>query len=434
MRAIRATALTLATLGRLASAAAWPSAGSAPSGGVRETPPAALLHQARAAAAAGDHPGADALLRRIPHSDALFESAASELWSLYDRGGATLPVDEEALSQTASRLGAEFVRSETVYFVILSNCDRQWTAGKAQLLERSLHQFRRMMDRLGLPPTPPRFKMECVLFADHAAFQAFARTHDSIDIGWVAGYYATLSNRCVFYDDRTGPAFESAESRLAEYEALAREAEMEARIATRERQPQHAEALSSKARQLRAHVAEQRRNLREQARSASQSKTIHEAIHLISFNCGLQTRSHQFPFWVTEGLAVCFETDDASSAFGPDRATEQREREFAQARTDGLLIPLEAFVQMNQIPPDDAEAAGAMYAQAYALFRYLFRHQREALAGYFRDVTSRPGGYVAPREQLRLFEARFGRAADLERAWARHEVAASLPLTPAPMR
>jgi len=434
MRTSGATALTLAATGLLACAAAWTSARPASPGGVRETSPATLVQQARVAAASGDHAGADALLRRIPMTDASFEAAAAELWSLYDRGGASLPVDEAALSQTASLLGPGFVRSETTYFVVLSNCDRQWTAGKAQLLERSLHQFRRMMDRMGLPSTPPRHKLECVLIADHAAFQTFARAHDAIDIGWVAGYYATLTNRCVFYDDRTGPAFESAESRLAEYDQLAREAESQARIAARDRQPQQAEALSAKARQLRAHVTEQRRNLREQARSASQSKTIHEAIHLISFNCGLQLRTHQFPFWVTEGLAVCFETEDPSSAFGPDRATEQREREFAQARAAGKLVPLEAFVQMNQIPPDDADAAGAMYAQAYALFRYLYRHQREALAGYFRDIASRPGGYVAPREQLRLFEARFGRAAEVERAWVRHEANAALPLAPAPVR
>ena len=43
---------------------------------------------------------------------------------------------------------------------------------------------------------------------------------------------------------------------------------------------------------------------------------IHEATHQIAFNSGLQTRFADVPLWVSEGMAVFFETPDLQSAKG----------------------------------------------------------------------------------------------------------------------
>ncbi len=43
---------------------------------------------------------------------------------------------------------------------------------------------------------------------------------------------------------------------------------------------------------------------------------IHEATHQIAFNSGLQTRFADIPLWVSEGIAVFFETPDLGSAKG----------------------------------------------------------------------------------------------------------------------
>ena len=43
---------------------------------------------------------------------------------------------------------------------------------------------------------------------------------------------------------------------------------------------------------------------------------IHEATHQIAFNCGLQTRFADIPLWVSEGIAVYFETPDLTNSKG----------------------------------------------------------------------------------------------------------------------
>ena len=43
---------------------------------------------------------------------------------------------------------------------------------------------------------------------------------------------------------------------------------------------------------------------------------VHEATHQIAFNSGLQTRFADVPLWISEGIAVFFETPDLESAKG----------------------------------------------------------------------------------------------------------------------
>jgi hypothetical protein len=60
-----------------------------------------------------------------------------------------------------------------------------------------------------------------------------------------------------------------------------------------------------------------------------------------------------------------------------------------------------------------------MYAQAHALYRWLHRHERGALAGLYTDIAREPAGMISPRRQGELFRARFGDVAKLERKWLR---------------
>src|SRR5690606_24946351 len=205
----------------------------------------------------------------------------------------------------------------------------------------------------------------------HAAYAAFAREHDGVEAGWVAGYYASRTNRVVFYNDATGPALRNAAQQIEQYREMAQTAERRAVSARSAEERESAAALREQAKRFKAHLNAEQSRLQDQVEAASITKTIHEATHLIAFNCGLQSRAHQYPFWLTEGLASSFETLDARKAFGPDASMEGREREFAEVVRQGKLAPLDVLVQLNSLTDADAETARAMYAQAQALFRYL---------------------------------------------------------------
>lgn len=421
-RAVMLTRLVVIGVVVALLAGAWPRVGVVPARAQGQAVGVGQVYaEAQSAISAREYRAADRLLRTVLSHEPDHKPAAQALRELYRRGSVRVEVDEAAVGEVMELLGPTFRRTMTDHFVILSDCDRAWTQGKSRLLERAYDQVARMMVRMGMEPVPPPHKLLCVLIEDHDMYRSFARTHDSIEAPWVAGYYASLTNRVVFYNDLTGPAFRRAIEQLDAYEVSIVEVEERARGARRSRDMEEHRRLDGHARQMRAHLAEERRRLEGEAASASAAKTIHEATHLIAFNCGLQTRYHQFPFWLTEGLATAFEADDASGILGPDRPSTAREGEFRRYLQGDELLPLGLMVQLNTVPGDENGTAEVMYAQSYALFRFLYRYERAQLAGLFRDIAAEPPGAIRPKRQLELFTARFGDPDRLERRWLRSE-------------
>ncbi|TVQ31922.1 MAG: DUF1570 domain-containing protein [Phycisphaeraceae bacterium] len=384
-----------------------------------EGDPSASMRAGEAARRRGDLHEADRHFRRAWTAVSHRAEAARALRELHRASGFQTPVDETAFAETQALLGDGFVRHETARFVILSDADRDWTRDKASLLERAYHQFFRVMDRLEYPAVPPRHKLQCVLFSDHAMYVAFASVHDGVDAPWIAGYYAGLSNRVVFYDDSTGPSFVRAFDQLSEIEQSAAEMRNEARAARRERREETARNLWAHADEIARNVDRERARLHREAEQASKSKTIHEAIHLLAFNSGVQSRSHQYAFWITEGLASSFETDRPEAAFGPDHVTKSRMEEFDAHRADGSLFDLETLVELIRPPSDEAEVADVMYSQSYALLAYLYRYERRSLGEYLASVLEEPPGFISPQRQGELFRKAFGDPRSLENRWRR---------------
>lgn len=354
--------------------------------------------------------------------------------ALLASGAAPIPTDEEAVGATISALGASAARTHTDHFVIVGDADPAWARSTGLLLETTYERFERLMRHLKLPLAPPKSRLLCVLIKDHARFEAFARAQDNVDAGWMGGYYATHTNRVVFYDSETSPEFIAARERLAQIDEQAQRAKDDAARARRERKDDTADVYRSIAAKAEEASDRQRRQLADRAAQAGAAKATHEAAHLLAFNCGLQSRSRQYPFWLSEGLATCFEAESLAAAhkglFGPDRDNPVRQRELAAAIAEGTLIPVEALIEMNAADPDE-ETARVMYAQAHSLYRWLHRHEREKLAGLYADIAREPAGMIPPRRQGELFRARFGPVARLERRWLHDAGAEALKLAAA---
>ncbi len=327
----------------------------------------------------------------------------------------SLVVPDGAVDAARGELGPGARVSESEHFVIVSDADVGWTSDQVDLLERAHDEYMRFLRRMGIEGEPLEEKLLCVMIEDHERFKAYARAQDGVMAGWVAGYYASASNRVVFSDDRGGAHRAEVDAALAGLDAQAREIADAAEDARRKRDKARASALSEHAQSLAKHATSERARVESERANIATAKAVHEAVHLLAFNTGLQSRARTYPFWLTEGLAASFETGDVSRSFGPQRAVPEREAEFEEAREAGALVPLGAFVSMDR--PSDAEAAEVMYAQAYALFTWLYRHEREALAQYFRDVLAEPAGVISPARHAVMFERRFGDVDALERRW-----------------
>ncbi len=388
----------------------------------------AALRAGASAASRGDYEQADRLFRTALGNGQTREAAATALRDLHRTPGFPLVVDETEVAKTAGLLGPGFGRTETAHFVILSDVEKDWTRRRGALLERTYHQFFRVMDRLEHPAHPPERKLICVLFADHAMYTAFARAHDGVEAPWIAGYYAGLANRVVFYDDRTGPSFAQAFGALDAHERTVDEMKSRARSMKRSRDESgrvEAENLWARAEELSDRIDRERTRLNSEAARASEAKTIHEAVHLLAFNCGAQSRAHQYPFWITEGLAVAFETDEPEAAFGPDRASGAREAEMERFRAEGRLIDVGTLVQLTRPPDRDQDTVDVLYAQSYALVSHLYRYERRALGEFLLAIRSEPAGLIPPERLLEIFEGQFGPVEAFERRWQKRMAAAA---------
>jgi len=430
---LKAKALTVGVVLGLGLGLAWTHASplqQASAAGVYGDPlPAesarSLMSRAVELEAAGRLHDADAAYRSAWWSPETRKEATRALRILHDRRDFDLPVDEQAVESTLRDLGGHFRRTETAHFVILSNCTTRWTAARSRLLERAHHEFFRVMDRMGYPAHPPRHKMLCVLIDDHAEYAHFARNADNVHAGWVAGYYAGLSNRVVLYNDLTGPAFSAAFDQLDQFLAEAQQTESDARHAARAGKKERAESLRQRALDLRRHEKSERARVVQEARQASESKMIHEAIHLIAFNTGVQSRAHEYPFWLTEGLAMAFETDRPNAAFGPDCAhARHRESDYWSNLERGRALAFADLIGVSEVTGESSIRAETLYSHTAVLFQRLFDRDRDAIVALLERYLEQPAGDLAPAAHRELFselvgdpilvEARLGLAGDAE--------------------
>ena len=356
-----------------------------------------LVEQASGAKASQEWAAAEEVWREVLRTSPDHALASAELRSLHEQGHVSIPIDEDAVGALEAIVGNAFFRVETPWFIVLSDCDEVWTAARAGVLERAARQFRRMMDELGLAWVPPERKLACVLFAEYEDFIAFARAHDDVKSSWVAGYYATGTNRAVFYDEATSPAVVRAASRLDEADDRA------TRDASRE-------------------LNRARKELETHARETSISKTIHEAVHMLAFNCGLQRRSRSYPFWFTEGLASSFETPDPRNAFGPSKTQDTVDRSLAQTARDAALFEMGDLISVTNPAGIDSGRAAVLYAQSNSFFRYLYRFEREELASYARALWHAEPRDLSGAEHAELFKEHLGDEAKLGRRWLKRYV------------
>lgn len=378
-----------------------------------------FLSEGSEAAARGELMLADSTLRRAWRDPATRDRAAESLRTLHRSPGFKLTADEGQVGEASRILGTGFRRSETSHFVLLSDCPPAWTQERARILERTRDQFYRVAGKMGIPAMPHRHKLLCVLFAEREAYRSFARAQDGMEAAWVAGYYTTAGNRIVFYNDSSSPAFTEAQAQVADAQTRARVLRDRAIAAERDGHATEAAALRERADELATRILQERARLDALAGSHSTAKATHEASHLLSFNSGLQTADRDYPFWISEGLATCFEADDVRSAFGPDRPAPRcaRVERFAELRGDARLIPLRDLIGMAEAPAGDAELADAMYAQSHVLFATLFGKDPKALGRYLLALADEPA--TGTDRGLSLFTAHFGDPAEIEKRMLR---------------
>lgn len=138
---------------------------------------------------------------------------------------------------------------------------------------------------------------------------------------------------------------------------------------------------------------------------------IHEATHQLAYNCGLQRRFADNPMWVSEGLAMFFESPDFKSMSrwrGVGRVNQvnlKRWWDYLPARpADSLLTLISDDIRFRS-----SDTAGDAYGESWALTYFLLKTKREEYVQYLRKLSEgKPMAELTSRERIEMFEQTFG--------------------------
>lgn len=256
--------------------------------------------------------------------------------------------NEEASQRLLKELPPGFRIYQTANYVICHNTPDAYVQWVGSLFEQAHSGFYTYWKNKGRQLDEAEFPLVALVFADQQSFAQFARPEVGDLVDSVIGYYNLQSNRMMLY------YLDNAERRVA--------------------------------------------------------TLIHEAVHQLSYNSGLQRRMADNPYWVSEGLATYFETPDSSAR--------------GWRNIGGInMVNLERFVLYSRQRPADSLAtlirddnrfrnpatAPAAYAEAWALNYFLLRARRKEYLKYLEALSKSPLMQSPdPRARVQAFQDAMG--------------------------
>lgn len=276
-------------------------------------------------------------------------------------------------SQLLSKLPQDFRVHHTAHYTICYNTSFVYAKWVGGLYERLYGAFFNFWTKRGIKLHDPELPLVVLVFDSAESYKLHATRELGGEVDSIIGYYSLRTNHVTTFD-------------LTGVEGAANGQ----RASTSERIQQVLSQPSAE------------RNV---------ATIVHEATHQLAYNTGLQTRYAAIPFWVSEGLAVYFETPDLKntkgwrSIGGVNRFNLlQFHRYLPRRPKDSLLTILTSDDRLRS--PDTATAA---YAEAWALNYFLFKSRGAKYVEYLKRLSEYPAlEEQTPEERVAEFKRFFG--------------------------
>lgn len=310
-------------------------------------------------------------------------AADGELWAVQpgelvsrqtDLEGFT-PLAREALArQMLKQLPDGFEVHNTAHYLICYGTSKEYAVWCGSLFERLYRGFTNYWSRKGMKLHESEFPLVAVVFGDRDSYVRYSTPELKSGTDSIIGYYSLQTNRITMYD-LTG-----VESLRAAGDRRGSAAQINAMLARPEAEPMVA-------------------------------TIIHEATHQIAFNCGLQVRFADIPVWVSEGLAVYFETPDLQSPKGWRNIGAVNQPRLTQFRDYLARRPPNSLESLITEDKRMREVRGAVdaYAEAWALNYYLIRNHPKQYIAYIKMLSEKQQLlWDDPATRLKEFREAFG--------------------------
>ncbi len=267
-----------------------------------------------------------------------------------------VPLDQEQLSERLlEEMGPGFQLHESKHYVIVHNTTRVYARWCSSLLERLQKGFLAFWKKRGADVHEPKHPLAVLIFNNKASYLAHAKAELGAAAGNAIGYYSLQTNRIVMYDLTGAQAQRRANTKRGSMKDITR------MLNTRAAEPLVA-------------------------------TIIHEATHQIAFNCGLQTRYVSNPIWLSEGMAVYFETPNLDSNrlwSGTDKVNEARWNRFRKNVRSGKAANLKTLIA-DDTRLRHPQTAVDGYAEAWAWNYFLIKWHPKKYAKYMKMIAEKP--------------------------------------------
>ena len=302
----------------------------------------------------------------------LYQVPARQLQSREDTREPFVPfTSAELATDLLQQVPAGFEITETEHYVVCSNSASEYVEFLGKLLEVVFDQYFLFMADQKIEVTEPAFRLPIVIFASSSEFQTFsAKQHPEISFADTPGYYSVTDNQTLLLDltgDRSIRSASTIRRRLAEKPL---------QVAT----------------------------------------VVHEAVHQLAFNSGLQVRMADNPLWISEGLAMYFETTSSRSSLlwnRPGLVNPRHQPAFMKlVEVNQVSGGMNTLIESDSAFLNAAEMPAA-YAKAWALTHYLVREEKTGMQQFLRNVSQRkPMVGLTAEERTQEFLTAFGKLPD----------------------
>jgi hypothetical protein len=313
----------------------------------------------------------------------LFLTPDGQLWTLRDKQIVSRQPSAEAMQPLSSdeiyqqfreQLVPGFQVYKTRHYVIVYNTSAAYATWVGELFERlyrGFYNYWQRQHRLDLQE--PRFPLVAVVFRDKSSYVQFAEKEVGEAAEAMIGYYNMKTNRMAMYDltgvnGLGGSRVSASNTRIINQ--LLSQPRAERTVAT----------------------------------------IVHEAVHQIAYNSGLQVRLADNPRWLSEGLAMYFEAPDLSSRGGwsMGKVNYHNLRKFAQylprRPTDSLTTLISSDERLTH-----SRAAADAYPESWALTYFLMKSRKREYSQYLLELAQFPPlGETSERQRVALFKKHFG--------------------------
>lgn len=322
------------------------------------------------------------IITEAPDGGLLLQTHDGFLWviqhhELLERTNDTQPFAAIPAKKLSAQLQEEFPppfrTHKTSHYLVCHNTSKAYAHWCGALFERLYRAFHNYWGRRGLTLHKPDFPLVAVVFRDEASFRKYSQKELGPAANSIIGYYSLTTNRVTMYD-LTGMESLRARSRrsatVGEINLALAAPKMERTVAT----------------------------------------IIHEATHQIAFNCGMHRRFADIPLWLSEGIAMYFETPDLESSRGwrnIGSVNQVRLAEFQKDLTQRDDDSLRTLLENDQRFRTTNEMARA-YPESWALVYFLIRQRPQQFVEYLKLMSQKkPLASDSPKTRIAEFRKVF---------------------------